>query len=306
MDSKELRFDGKVVIVTGAGGALGRSYAVLFASRGASVVVNDLGNRETKTSPAAIAVVDEIKAAGGTAVADFNSVENGEAILQTALDAFGRVDIIINNAGILRDTSFRKMTRDQWDMIRRIHLDGAYSLTRAAWPLFLKQNFGRIVNTASSSGLYGNFGQVNYSMAKMGLVGFTTALAKEGAKKNVFANVIAPVAGSAMTKTVFPPELVEQLKPEYVAPLVVYLCHPDSGVNGQIFEVGGGWIAQARVQRTAGALFPLNRPFTPETVGNRWSEVTTFDENAQAATSGGEAFANIMGNLETAQLPSAL
>jgi NAD(P)-dependent dehydrogenase (short-subunit alcohol dehydrogenase family)/putative sterol carrier protein len=300
--SMSLRFDNRVAVITGAGGALGRAYALAFASRGASVVVNDLG-LQNGVSTAALAVVEEIKKAGGKAIANFDSVENGEGIIKAAVDAFGRVDIVINNAGILRDTSFRKMNKDQWDMIRKIHLDGAYSVTKAAWNLMLDQGFGRIINTASSSGLYGNFGQVNYSMAKMGLVGFSTALGKEGQSKNVFCNVICPVAGSAMTKTVFPPDLVEALKPEYVAPLVLYLCHESSPVNGGIFEVGGGWVSQARVQRTKGALFPLNQPFTPEAVASKWTEISTFDADAVAAKGGNEAFSSIMANLATAAAP---
>jgi multifunctional beta-oxidation protein len=295
-----LRFDNRVVIVTGAGGALGRAYALEFAKRGAKVVVNDLGNRETKVSAAAQAVVAEIKAFGGEAVPNYANVTNGQAVVQTALDTWGRVDIIINNAGILRDTSLKKMTPQQWQIIQDVHLTAAFSIVKAAWPHMLKQKYGRIVNTSSSSGLYGNFGQTNYSAAKMGLVGFTTACAKEGARKNVFSNVIAPVAGSAMTKTVFPPDLVEALKPAYVAPVVCYLCHEDSGINGRIFEAGGGWVAEARVQRTEGAVFPLNKPFNMESVQAQWDQITNFDDNATAPTSGQDAFSYIMGNLATA------
>jgi NAD(P)-dependent dehydrogenase (short-subunit alcohol dehydrogenase family) len=298
-----LRFDNRVAIVTGAGGALGRAYALEFARRGAKVVVNDLGNRETKVSQAALDTVAEIKAFGGEAVANFDSVTNGAAVVQTAIDTWGRVDIVINNAGILRDTSLKKMKPEQWQIIQDIHLTGAFSMVKAAWPYMQKQEYGRIINTSSSSGLYGNFGQTNYSAAKMGLVGFTTACAKEGAKKNVYSNVIAPVAGSAMTKTVFPPDLVEALKPSYVAPVVCYLCHESAGVNGQIFEAGGGWVAQARVQRTEGAVFPLNQPFTLESVQGSWDKITDFEENSSAPTSGQEAFAHIMGNLETANEP---
>jgi NAD(P)-dependent dehydrogenase (short-subunit alcohol dehydrogenase family) len=227
----ELRFDGRVAIVTGAGAGLGRQYALLLGSRGAKVVVNDLGgsfNGDAGAAPTARpadVVVDEIKKAGGEAVANYDSVEFGEKIVKTAVDAFGTVDIVINNAGILRDISFQKMKDIDWDLIMLVHLKGSYSVSRAAWNIMREKNYGRIVNTGSSAGIYGAFGQVNYSAAKLGLYGFTQALAKEGEKRNIKVNCIAPVAGTRMTATVMPEELIKALDPAFVAPFVTYLAH---------------------------------------------------------------------------------
>src|SRR6266545_3071699 len=233
--SRELRFDGRVAIVTGAGNGLGRSHALLLASRGAKVVVNDLGGGmrgEGKGQSAADRVVEEIAAAGGSAVADYHSVEDGEAIVRRALDAFGRVDILVNNAGILRDVSFAKMTAEDWDLVYRVHVLGAFRVTHAAWPHMRDQKYGRIVMTASAAGIYGNFGQANYSMAKLGLVGFAGTLAIEGRKHDVHVNTIAPIAGSRLTETVLPRELVDALRPEYVSPLLVWLCHESCQETG--------------------------------------------------------------------------
>lgn len=225
----EIRFDGKVAIVTGAGNGLGRAYAILLGSRGAKVVVNDLGKSvkgeaDGDSSNPADLVVAEIKKAGGEAVANYDSVEFGEKIVKTAVDAFGTVDIVINNAGILRDVSFQKMKELDWDLIMKVHLKGAYSVTRAAWNIMREKKYGRIVNTGSSAGIYGSFGQVNYATAKLGLWGFSSSLAKEGEKRNIRTNCIAPLAGTRMTATVMPAEVVEALKPEYVAPFVAFLA----------------------------------------------------------------------------------
>lgn len=278
--SKELRFDGRVVVVTGAGGGLGKAYALLFASRGAKVVVNDLGGSTTgegASSRAADVVVKEIKDAGGIAVPNYNSVEDGDQIIKTAVDNFGKVDIVINNAGILRDVSFQKMTDKDWDLIYRVHLKGAYSVTKAAWNIMRDQGYGRIVMTTSAAGLYGNFGQTNYSACKLALLGLSKSLALEGEKRNVYCNTIAPMAGSRMTETVMPPDLVKALKPEYVAPLVAYLCHESCKENGQVFEVGAGWIAKLRWQRTLGNFCDLSKPFTPEAVRDGWGKVNDWN-----------------------------
>src|SRR5439155_10487339 len=216
-----LSFDGRVAIVTGAGAGLGRSHALLLASRGAKVVVNDLGGSAHgggKSSAAADAVVAEIKAAGGQAVANYDSVEDGAKIVQCALDSFGAIDIVVNNAGILRDTSFQKLTQEDWDLIYRVHVLGSFRVTHAAWGHMRDKAYGRIIFTASAAGIYGNFGQANYSMAKLGLVGLSNTLALEGQKKNIHVNTIAPIAGSRLTETVMPKELVDALKPEYVSP----------------------------------------------------------------------------------------
>jgi 3-hydroxyacyl-CoA dehydrogenase/3a,7a,12a-trihydroxy-5b-cholest-24-enoyl-CoA hydratase len=274
-----LRFDGKVALVTGAGNGLGRAHALLLGSRGAKVVVNDLGGGHTgggKSSAAADKVVEEIKALGGHAVANYDSVEDGDKIVKTALDAFGQLDIVINNAGILRDTSFQKMTQDDWDLIYRVHVLGAYRVTKAAWDHMRERGYGRIILTASAAGIYGNFGQTNYAMAKLGLVGFGQTLAIEGGKKNVFTNVIAPIAGSRMTETVLPKDLIDALKPEYVSALVGWLCHESCKENGGLFEVGGGFYSKLRWERTQGKTFKLGRVITPENVQSAWNDVTDF------------------------------
>lgn len=301
--SDELRFDGRVVIVTGAGGGLGRSHALAFASRGAKVVVNDLGGSrhgEGKNSEAADKVVEEIKAAGGEAIANYDSVEDGEKIVKTAIDAWGQIDIVVNNAGILRDVSFAKMTDEDWDLIYRVHVKGAYAVTHAAWPHMRERNYGRVIMTASAAGIYGNFGQANYSMAKLGLVGLANTLAIEGANRNIHANVIAPIAGSRLTETVLPAELVEALKPEYVSPLVSYLCHEDTTENGSLFEVGAGWFGKLRWQRADGASLPLSKEITPEKISAAWGKVTDFS-SAHYPANVQESFGPLMKNLNTAK-----
>lgn len=282
----ELRFDGRVAIVTGAGNGLGKSHALLLASRGAKVVVNDLGGGATgggKSSAAADKVVEEIKAAGGQAVANYDSVEDGDKIVQSALDAFGRLDIVINNAGILRDTSFAKMTQEDWDLVYRVHVLGAYRVTKAAWEHMTKAGYGRVIFTASAAGIYGNFGQANYAMAKLGLVGFSNTLALEGRKKGVLVNTIAPIAGSRLTETVLPKEITDALRPEYVSPLVAYLVHESCTETGGLYEVGGGSFTKLRWQRTEGKTFKLGRPITPEAVQKGWGEVTDFSKATHPA-----------------------
>jgi len=224
----QLRFDGKVVVITGAGSGLGKEYALFFGSRGAKVVVNDLGGSvkgEGASSSAADKTVQEIKAAGGTAVANYDNVIEGEKVIKTAIDAFGRVDVVINNAGILRDVSFNNMKRAEWDLVLNVHLNGSYAVTKAAWKVMREQKYGRIINTASGSGLYGNFGQANYSAAKLGTHGLTQTLAKEGESRNIKVNTIAPVAATRMTETVMNKDMLEKLHPRYIVPLVVVLAH---------------------------------------------------------------------------------
>mmetsp|Transcript_5480 Transcript_5480/g.15461 ORF Transcript_5480/g.15461 Transcript_5480/m.15461 type:complete len:418 (+) Transcript_5480:74-1327(+) len=272
----DLRFDGRVAIVTGAGRGLGRVYALMFGSRGAKVVVNDLGGSTSgggADSTPAQQVVNEIKAAGGEAVANYDSVEDGEKVVQTALDTYGRVDIVVNNAGILRDVSFHKMKDQDWDLVHRVHLRGSMSVTRAAWSHMREQKYGRIINVSSAAGIYGNFGQANYSAAKLGLVGFTFTLSQEGRKRNILVNCIAPIAGSRMTATVMPPDFIEKLKPEYVAPLVGYLCHESNETTGGLFELGAGWIGRLRWERTQGDIIPK---MTPEAVRDAWDKINDF------------------------------
>jgi 3-hydroxyacyl-CoA dehydrogenase/3a,7a,12a-trihydroxy-5b-cholest-24-enoyl-CoA hydratase len=283
----ELRFDGRVAIVTGAGNGLGRSHALLLASRGCKVVVNDLGGAHTgggKSSEAADKVVAEIKAAGGDAVANYDSVEDGTSIVKSAVDAFGRLDIVINNAGILRDTSFQKMSEQDWELIYRVHVLGAFRVTHAAWNLMRDQGYGRVIMTASAAGIYGNFGQANYSMAKLGVVGFANTLAIEGAKKNVRVNTVAPIAGSRMTETVLPKNLLDALKPEYVSPLVAYLCHESCEETGGLFEVGGGVMNKLRWERTAGKNFPVGKALSIEQVQGAFKQITDFAKSAHPST----------------------
>src|SRR5512139_1779035 len=287
--SNELRFDGKVALVTGAGGGLGRSHALLLASRGAKVVVNDLGGSftgEGKSSSAADKVVEEIKAAGGQAVANYDSVEDGDKIIKTAIDAFGKIDIVINNAGILRDVSFAKMTQADWDLVYKVHVLGVFRVTHAAWPYMRDQGFGRIINTSSAAGIYGNFGQANYSMAKLGIHGFTQTLAAEGRKRNIIVNTIAPIAGSRMTETVLPKELLEALKPEYVSALVAKLAHESTEDTGGLYEVGGGFFAKLRWERSSGKTFRLGRAVAIEDVDAAWPEITQFDKTTHPETIG--------------------
>jgi NAD(P)-dependent dehydrogenase (short-subunit alcohol dehydrogenase family) len=245
----DLGFDGKVAIITGAGGGLGRSHALDLAKRGALVVVNDLGGATDGTGSsqtAAQAVVDEIKAAGGEAVANYDSVatpEGGKAIVQSALDAFGGVHIIINNAGILRDTSFKNMEPDQLNPVIDVHLRGAFYVTQPAWQIMRDQNYGRIINTSSGAGVFGNFGQTNYGAAKMGLVGFTRVLAVEGAKNNIKANAIAPVAKTRMTEDILGPA-ADKLGPEFITPVVTYLASEECSVSGEVYSCGGGRVAR--------------------------------------------------------------
>ncbi|MEO7113338.1 MAG: SDR family NAD(P)-dependent oxidoreductase [Polyangiaceae bacterium] len=284
--ANDLRFDGKVVIVTGAGNGLGRSHALLFGSRGAKVIVNDLGGGHTgggKSSAAADKVVEEIKAAGGEAVANYDSVEDGDKIVQSALDNFKRIDVVINNAGILRDVSFPKMTQEDWDLIYRVHVLGAFKVTHAAWPHLRDQGYGRVIFTASAAGIYGNFGQTNYAMAKLGVVGMAQTLALEGVKKNIRVNAIAPIAGSRMTETVLPKEILESLKPELVTPLVAYLAHESCEETGSLFEVGGGFFAKLRWERAEGKTFRLGRAVSPEAVKSAFSEITSFEKSTHPA-----------------------
>ncbi|MDQ3756785.1 MAG: SDR family oxidoreductase [Actinomycetota bacterium] len=271
----DLGFDGKVAIITGAGGGLGREHALLLASRGAQVVINDLGGSVTgeggDAGPAQT-TAKEIEDLGGVAVADTNSVatpEGGEAIVQTALDAFGRVDIVINNAGILRDKSFHNMTPELLEPVVQVHLLGAFYVTKPAWVKMREQGYGRIVNTSSNAGILGNFGQTNYGAAKMGLVGFTRVLAAEGAKYNIRANALAPVARTRMTEEILG-GLADRLDPKLVSPLVAWLVHEDCPVTGEIYSAAGGRIARFFIGLTEGY---YNPELTAEDVRDNWDKI---------------------------------
>lgn len=298
--SDTLRFDGKVVIVTGAGGGIGRAHALLFAKHGATVVVNDLGGSthgEGANASAADRVVAEIREAGGTAIANHDSVTDGEKIVRQAVEAFGRIDVVVNNAGILRDKTFHKMEDADWDLVYKVHVEGAYKVTRAAWPFMREQGYGRVIFTSSTSGIYGNFGQSNYGMAKLGLYGLTRNLAIEGRKNNIFVNAIAPTGGTRMTEGLIPPQVFEQLKPELVSPLVVYLgseaCQETSG----LFEVGGGWIGKVRWERSLGVGFDPRKGFSVEDVAANFAQICDF-ENAAHPKDNVEALREMMANLQ--------
>lgn len=258
MDSEMLNFDGRVVVVTGAGGGLGRCHALEFGRRGAHVVVNDVGASVDGTgasTSAAQAVVDEITAAGGSAVANTDSVateDGGKAIIGSATEAFGRVDVLINNAGILRDAAFKNMTAEQVDAVLDVHLRGAFNVTRAAWPVFREQDYGRIVMTTSGSGLFGTFGQSNYGAAKTGLIGLMNVLAIEGQRNNIRVNAISPIAKTRMTENTMT-ELVKDLAPEDVTPVVVYLAHESCERTANIYRVGGKHVSRVFIAETAGA-----------------------------------------------------
>jgi multifunctional beta-oxidation protein len=270
---------------------LGRAYALLFAKYGAKVVVNDLMDPN--------GVVDEIRKAGGEAMPNKANVEDGEAVVKGAIDAYGRIDIIVNNAGILRDKAFTNMDDKLWEQVINVHLRGTYKVTKAAWPYMLKQKYGRIVNTTSTSGIYGNFGQSNYAAAKCGILGFSRALAREGAKYNIFVNTIAPNAGTAMTRTIMPEEMVQAFKPDYVAPMVVLLCSdkcPEP--TGGLFEVGSGWQGRTRWQRTAGHAFPIDVKLTPEAVLKVWDDVVTFDSRSDHPDNPQDGLKSIMANIQ--------
>ncbi|OMJ28295.1 Peroxisomal hydratase-dehydrogenase-epimerase, partial [Smittium culicis] len=273
----ELRYDGNVAIVTGAGNGLGRQYSLMLARYGANVVVNDVGKSQSGQRAADL-VVQEIKAAGGQAVADYNSVEDGDRIVQTAINAFGRVDILINNAGILRDKSFINMTEQEWDQVYRVHLYGTYKTTKAAWSHFVKQKSGSIINTSSTVGLYGNFGQANYSSMKAAMLGFTNVLAIEGSKYNIRVNAFAPNAGTAMTATILPKELVELFKPDYVAPFVLFLCHNSCKDSGNFYQVGSCWGGRVRRQRSGGYTFPQDENLTIEAVRDKFGVIHNFED----------------------------
>uniref|UniRef100_A0A1I7RM97 Peroxisomal multifunctional enzyme type 2 n=1 Tax=Bursaphelenchus xylophilus TaxID=6326 RepID=A0A1I7RM97_BURXY len=252
-----IRFDGQVAVVTGAGGGLGRVYALELARRGAKVVVNDLGGDLHGTSAStnmADKVVSEIKAAGRTAVANYDSVEFGDKIIKTAIDSFGRVDILINNAGILRDKSFVKMTDADWNMVLKVHLQGAYSCTKAAWPHMRRQKYGRLVFTSSNSAVFGSFGQTNYSSAKYALVGLAKSLALEGKKLGIHSNAVIPTAGSRMTATVMPKDMLEMFNPKHVVPMVTYLASKECKESGRLFEAGAGYFGEVKTAITKGII----------------------------------------------------
>ncbi|HMK65787.1 MAG TPA: SDR family NAD(P)-dependent oxidoreductase, partial [Thermodesulfobacteriota bacterium] len=287
--AKPIRFDDRVAIVTGAGAGLGRSYALELAQRGAKIIVNDLGGSRDGSgggsSRAADNVVNEIKALGGQAVADYNSVatpEGGENLVQKAIETFGRVDILINNAGILRDKTLAKTDPESWKAVLDVHLNGAYHVTRPAFVKMREQGYGRIIMTTSAAGLYGNFGQTNYSTAKMALVGFMNTLKLEGEKHNIRVNTVAPIAATRLTEDVLPSELFEKLKPEYVTPLVLYLSSEGCKDTGLVFNAGLGFFNRAAVVSGPGLFIGDGKTVpTVEDIQGHWQELNRIDGNQE-------------------------
>src|SRR5271157_2915475 len=278
---KGIRFDDRVAIVTGAGAGLGRLYALELAKRGAKVVVNDLGGARDGSGQGATGpadkVVEEIKALGGEAVASYDSVATpggGEAIVNKAVEVFGRVDILINNAGILRDKTLAKMEPAEWDAVLSVHLDGAYNVTRPAFLKMRETGYGRIILTTSAAGLHGNFGQTNYSSAKMGLVGLMNTLKLEGEKHSIKVNAIAPIAATRLTEDILPPDLLTRVKPEFVAPLALYLCSEGCSETGMIFNAGMGCFNRAAVVTGPGAVVGDGQTApTPEQIHQQWEAI---------------------------------
>jgi NAD(P)-dependent dehydrogenase (short-subunit alcohol dehydrogenase family) len=272
-----ISFEGRVAIVTGAGGGLGRAYALELARRGAKVVVNDLGGARDGTghSDSALAVVEEIKAMGGDAMSNGGNVAEYDQMVDMvakAKEAWGGVHVLINNAGILRDKSFTKMEMADFAAVVNVHLLGSANCTKAAWDTMREQNYGRILMTASSTGLYGNFGQTNYGAAKLGLAGFTKSLYLEGAKNNIKVNTLAPIAATRMTEDIFPPEAFKSFDPVNVVPAALFLVSEDAPANA-IVGAGGGFFHTANVTLTRGVALPEGER-TVEAVAANWAAIT--------------------------------
>ncbi|MGE0421247.1 MAG: SDR family oxidoreductase [Reyranellaceae bacterium] len=284
-----IRFDNRVAIVTGAGNGLGRAHALLLASRGAKVVVNDPGGaRDGRGGDHAAAdkVVAEIKAAGGQAVPNYDSVADkagAKNIVQTAVDAFGTLDIVVNNAGILRDKSFPNMTMEDFDFVVQVHFLGSAYVTHAAWPILREKAYGRVVVTSSNSGIYGNFGQTNYAGAKLALVGFVNALRLEGQKYNIMVNALAPVAGTRMTEDLMTPEVLAKMKPEFVSPMVAYLCSEQCQHTGDIWAAGAGYFS--RIEYREGPGVRLGPQATVDDVAANIEKIADLSTNVRYRTS---------------------
>ncbi|NLA11779.1 MAG: SDR family oxidoreductase [Firmicutes bacterium] len=283
----ELRFDGRVAVITGAGGGLGKAYALLLAERGAKVVVNDLGGTfdgEGADSTPAQKVVDQIKSGGGDAVANYESVsewDSAQKIIQAAIDQYGQVDILINNAGILRDKSLLKMEIADYLKVIEVHLNGTYYCTKAAFAHMREQGYGRIVSTASAAGVYGNFGQTNYGAAKMGIVGLMNCVCQEGARYGVLANTVVPTAGTRLTATVMPPDVVDKVKPEYVAPMVVYMCSEQFQESGKIYTAGGGYYSRAAVIEGPGIFLDTGAGITPDMIAEQIEKISSLEDGRE-------------------------
>lgn len=292
----QVRFDGRVAVVTGAGAGIGREYALELAKRGAKVVVNDLGGSRDGSgggTSAADTVVDEIKAQGGLAVASYDNVATmagGENIVKIAVDSFGKLDILINNAGILRDKSFLKMTEAEWDAVIAVHLKGAFSVTQPAARVMKENNYGRILFTSSTSGLFGNFGQTNYGAAKLGVIGIMNTLKLEMAKYNVKVNAIAPTAYSRMTEDIFTEEMGKKLQPKFNVPLVLYLSSEENNETGRTYVMGAGWYGRTAIVCAEGACIgDTERDIAVEEIRDNYKKIDDLT-NAEPANSGADVF----------------
>lgn len=276
----------RVIVVTGAGGGLGREYALALAREGASVVVNDLGGARDGTGSGSVMadqVVAEINDANGRAVANYDNVADHDGaahIVETALAEFGKVDGVVSNAGILRDVTFHKITFEDWDAVLKVHLYGGYNVIRAAWPYFREQGFGRVVVATSTSGLFGNFGQANYGAAKLGLVGLINTLAQEGAKHDIKCNAVAPIAATRMTEDILRSEVLQRIGPEFVAPVIAYLCAEEVPDSGACFIVGGGKVRRTALFQNKGVTFTT--PPSVDEVAAHWAEIDDLSSAKQA------------------------
>lgn len=292
----DISFEGRVAIVTGAGAGIGKAHAVELAKRGAKVVVNDLGGARDgsgSSEAAADQVVQEIKAAGGEAVPNYDSVSSmagGENIVKTAVDSYGKLDILINNAGILRDKSMLKMSEAEWDAVLDVHLKAAFCVTQPAVKVMRENEYGRIVLTSSMSGLYGNFGQINYGSAKMGLVGFMNTLKLETAKYNIKVNTIAPNAMSRMTEDVFPPAMAEKMRPQFNTPVALYLCAEEMEESGNVIVMGAGWYGRTALVVSPGACIgDAKRDIAVEEIRDNWDKITDLSQ-AEVPAGGNDVF----------------
>ena len=288
-----ITFKDRVAIVTGAGGGLGRCHALDLAKRGAKVVVNDLGGNvdgsDDGSLSAAQQVVVEIKAGGGEAMANGASVtdrDQVDAMVKEVMDTYGRIDILVNNAGILRDKSFTKVEEEDFRMVLEVHLMGSVNCTKAVWEIMREQNYGRIVMTSSSSGLYGNFGQTNYGSAKMGVVGLMNTLKLEGAKYNIKCNTLAPLAGTRMTEDLMPGDVLDQIKPEYVTPAVTYMVSEDAP-TGVIIAAGAGVFSRVMVHETTGIYLGTGEDMTAENIEANWDQISDMTD-AKLCYQGGD------------------
>ena len=286
-----IRFDGRVAIVTGAGGGIGKEHALELARRGAKVVVNDLGGTVdgSGASDAANEVVDIIKSEGGDAMANGASVTDLEAVkdmVSQTMEKWGRIDILVNNAGILRDKSFHKVTLEDFNLVMDVHFQGSLNCTHTIFPIMREQEYGRIVFTSSSSGVFGNFGQTNYGSAKMAMVGLMNTLKIEGQGKNVYTNSITPVAYTRMTEGLIPEDFGKNLQPEFVTPAVIYLSS-ENAPNGAIMAAGAGVFSRIFIHETMGVSLGMAEDMTPENIEANWDKISDMSD-ARALQNGGE------------------